>query len=139
VTKTTLHRLGYRVDEWDRDVTNYLKELERSGKPVVLGGDLNTSHKPMDMYNIKNIRKEFVEVTLSLRESFIKMMDSGFIDTFRYFSFEFIDFYNTDYVLIGSSTQTCRNIQLGRHLKEGRRIKDSELTISLHPKAYLSM
>ncbi|RID67448.1 hypothetical protein BRARA_D02529, partial [Brassica rapa] len=35
-----LKRLSYRVEEWDRTLSNYIKELEKT-KPVVLTGDLN--------------------------------------------------------------------------------------------------
>lgn len=47
-----LWRLDYRTKEWDVDLHNYLKHLEKSkGKPVVLSGDLNVAHKTLDVYN----------------------------------------------------------------------------------------
>ena len=53
-----LKRLGYRVNEWDADFQDYLKELEvQSGKPVVLTGDLNVAHKEMDVYDPKGKEK----------------------------------------------------------------------------------
>ena len=49
-----LHRLTYRVEEWDVDFQAYLKELEKdSGKPVVLCGDLNVAHKEIDIFGPK--------------------------------------------------------------------------------------
>jgi exodeoxyribonuclease III len=40
-----LERLAYRVNDWDREFQQYLKNLEVSkGKPVVLCGDLNVAH-----------------------------------------------------------------------------------------------
>ena len=43
-----LKRIDYRL-EWDRDFFSYLRELEKS-KPVVLGGDMNVAHCPMDVH-----------------------------------------------------------------------------------------
>ena len=47
-----LHRLEYRVNEWDKDFHNYLKEdLEIAyKKPVILCGDLNVAHEPIDVW-----------------------------------------------------------------------------------------
>lgn len=40
-----LDRLSYRINEWDVDFHNYLKELENTrGKPVIITGDLNVAH-----------------------------------------------------------------------------------------------
>jgi AP endonuclease-1 len=38
-----LKRIEYRINEWDRDFTRYLKALEKK-KPVILAGDLNVTH-----------------------------------------------------------------------------------------------
>ena len=39
---SNLHRINYRVKEWDADFFAYLKHVETSkGKPVILAGDLN--------------------------------------------------------------------------------------------------
>ncbi len=42
-----LKRLAYR-QEWDLAFFNYLKNLEQT-KPVVVCGDLNVAHKPIDL------------------------------------------------------------------------------------------
>ena len=36
-------KLQYRTEEWDRDFTEYLLDLEKK-KPVILCGDLNVAH-----------------------------------------------------------------------------------------------
>ena len=53
-----LKRLPYRVDEWDPDFHKYLKdELEIGfGKPVILCGDLNVAHNPIDIFDKKKQR-----------------------------------------------------------------------------------
>lgn len=53
-----LDRLDYRVKEWDLDFQQYLKNLETSkGKPVILCGDLNVAHHPIDIYKTKGMEK----------------------------------------------------------------------------------
>ena len=48
-----LQRLDYRVNEWDKDFQRFLKEeLEVGvGKPVILCGDLNVAHHPIDIFD----------------------------------------------------------------------------------------
>ena len=47
-----LHRLEYRVNSWDKDFHNFLKEeLENEHKkPVILAGDLNVAHHEIDIH-----------------------------------------------------------------------------------------
>ena len=45
-----LKRLDYRIQEWDRDFTRYLKALEKR-KPVILAGDLNVAHNEIDIFD----------------------------------------------------------------------------------------
>ena len=47
-----LVRIDYRTKEWDTDFKTYLGTLEN--KNVIVAGDLNVSHKDMDIYNAKN-------------------------------------------------------------------------------------
>ena len=47
-----LKRHSYRIDEWNVDFHAYLKKLEEfTGKPVILTGDLNVAHQPLDIYS----------------------------------------------------------------------------------------
>ena len=48
-----LKRLNYRVDEWDVDFFKYITDLEKTGKAVILTGDLNCAHKDIDIYDPK--------------------------------------------------------------------------------------
>ena len=77
-----LARLDYRM-EWEDDFRAYLKKLEET-KPVIICGDLNVAHKEIDLKNPKTNRKN-AGFTDEERACFTKVLESGFIDTFRYF------------------------------------------------------
>ena len=81
-SQNELKRLDYRM-QWEDDFKAYLKKLEES-KPVVLCGDLNVAHKEIDLKNPKTNRKN-AGFTDEEREKMTKLLDDGFIDTFRYF------------------------------------------------------
>jgi exodeoxyribonuclease-3 len=78
----SLARLPYR-QQWDRDFLAYLKKLERR-KPVVFCGDLNVSHKEIDLTNFKANKKN-AGFTIEERAGFDAFVAAGFIDTFREF------------------------------------------------------
>lgn len=81
-SKDKLLRLDYRMI-WEDEFLKYLKNLEKS-KPVILCGDLNVAHKEIDLKNPKtNTRNP--GFTIEERNKFTNLLDSGFIDTFRYF------------------------------------------------------
>jgi exodeoxyribonuclease III len=77
-----LKRLGYR-QTWDAAFLNYLKNLEKS-KPVIVCGDLNVAHKPIDLAR----PKENYNKSAGFMQEEIDGMDAytsnGFTDTFRY-------------------------------------------------------
>ncbi len=77
-----LTRLDYRM-KWEKDFLLYLEELRRD-KPVVFGGDLNVAHNEIDLRNPKSNQKN-AGFTPDERARFTKLLDSGFIDTFRHF------------------------------------------------------
>ena len=81
-SQNELARLSYRM-EWEDVFLAYLKKLEEK-KPVVVCGDLNVAHKEIDLKNPKTNRKN-AGFTDEEREKFSVLLDSGFIDTFRYF------------------------------------------------------
>ncbi len=81
-SQNELKRLDYRM-QWEDDFRNYLVELD-SKKPVIVCGDLNVAHKEIDLKNPKTNRKN-AGFTDEERNKFTKFLDSGFIDTFRYF------------------------------------------------------
>ena len=81
--KRDLSRLDYRMT-WEDDFKNYLKKLEQT-KPVVVCGDFNVAHEEIDIKNAKaNIGN--AGFTYEERDKFTKLLESGFIDTFRYYN-----------------------------------------------------
>ncbi len=81
-SQNELARLDYRM-KWEDDFREYLKALEKN-KPVILCGDLNVAHKEIDLKNPSTNRKN-AGFTDDEREKFTTLLNSGFIDTFRYF------------------------------------------------------
>lgn len=77
-----LRRLDYRM-EWEEAFRAYLKRLEEK-KPVVVCGDLNVAHQEIDLKNPKSNRKN-AGFTDEERAKFSTLLESGFVDTFRYF------------------------------------------------------
>ncbi|WP_195939620.1 exodeoxyribonuclease III [Romboutsia sp. 1001713B170131_170501_G6] len=82
-SQSELKRLEYRM-KWEDDFRNYLLELNAK-KPVVICGDLNVAHKEIDLKNPKTNRKN-AGFTDEERNKFTEFLDSGFIDTYRYFN-----------------------------------------------------
>ena len=81
-SKDGLLRLDYRMI-WEDEFRNYLKKLEES-KPVVLCGDLNVAHKEIDLKNPKTNTRN-AGFTIEERNKMSELLNSGFIDTYRYF------------------------------------------------------
>lgn len=81
-SQNELARLPYRMT-WEEDFLTYLKSLEQK-KPVVYCGDLNVAHKEIDLKNPKTNHHN-AGFTDEERACFSKVLESGFIDTFRYF------------------------------------------------------
>jgi len=77
-----LARLDYRR-RWDADFLAFLRRLERR-KPVVVCGDFNVSHKPIDLANPKSNERN-AGFTAEERAGFGALVDAGFVDTFREF------------------------------------------------------
>ncbi len=82
-SKRGLERLPYRTKEWDCDFLSYLKKLEKK-KPVVFCGDLNVAHREIDLTNPKSNMKNH-GFTPEERAGFDKVVEAGFLDTFREF------------------------------------------------------
>ncbi len=77
-----LTRLSYRM-EWEAAFRSYLKKLEEH-KPVIFCGDLNVAHKEIDLKNPRTNRHN-AGFTDEERGCFTKVLESGFVDTFRHF------------------------------------------------------
>ena len=80
-SQTELTRLDYRMT-WEDDFKNYLIQLNNK-KPVILCGDLNVAHNEIDLKNPKTNKKNS-GFTKEERDKFTQLLESGFIDTFRY-------------------------------------------------------
>ena len=89
--KRDLSRLDYRMT-WEDDLKAYLKKLEEK-KPVVVCGDFNVAHTEMDIKNAK-ANMGNAGFTDEERGKFTKLLQSGFIDTFRYYNPETKDAYS---------------------------------------------
>ena len=77
-----LRRLHYRMT-WEDDFRHYLKHLELT-KPVIVCGDLNVAHEEIDIKNPKTNHHN-PGFTDEERQKMTALLNSGFIDTFRYF------------------------------------------------------
>lgn len=77
-----LRRLDYRM-RWEDDFRKYVLKLDKL-KPVVICGDLNVAHNEIDLKNPQSNHKN-AGFTDEEREKFSFLLNSGFIDTFRYF------------------------------------------------------
>ena len=86
-----LARLDYRM-KWEEDFKSYLLELDKK-KPVIVCGDLNVAHKEIDLKNPKTNRKN-AGFSDEEREKMTKLLESGFVDSFRYFYPDKTDIYS---------------------------------------------
>ena len=76
-----LARIQHRL-KWDDAFRNYLCRLDEA-KPVIACGDLNVAHKEIDLKNPSSNRGN-AGFSDEERESFGKLLDAGFTDSFRY-------------------------------------------------------
>ncbi|ADQ15146.1 exodeoxyribonuclease III [Halanaerobium hydrogeniformans] len=81
--KSSKERLNYKLDFYDATL-EYAEELREEGKGVVVSGDYNTAHHPLDLKNpdANKNTSGFLEIE---REWLDKLENHGFIDTYRYF------------------------------------------------------
>lgn len=80
-SKRELERLEYR-QVWEDTIRKYLLELNKT-KSVIICGDLNVAHKEIDLKNpITNHHS--AGFTDEERNKMTELLNSGFIDSFRY-------------------------------------------------------
>jgi len=77
-----LVNLDYRTKEWDVAFRNYLNKLGEL-KPVILCGDLNVAHTSIDLKNDKSNYNKSAGYTQAEIDEFDKLLESGFIDSYR--------------------------------------------------------
>ncbi|HLR64288.1 MAG TPA: exodeoxyribonuclease III [Pseudogracilibacillus sp.] len=85
-----LKRLTYRL-EWEDRLYNHIHALEKE-KPVIICGDLNVAHQAIDLKNDK-ANKGNSGFTNEERNKLSRLLESGFIDSFRYFYPDEHDWY----------------------------------------------
>ena len=76
-----LARIDHRL-EWDEAFRNYLKALD-AHKSVIVCGDLNVAHQEFDLKNPASNRGS-AGFSDEERDSFGKLLDAGFTDSFRF-------------------------------------------------------
>ncbi len=86
-----LTRLEYRM-QWEEAFLAYIKKLEEQ-KPVIYCGDLNVAHQEIDLKNPKTNHRN-AGFTDEERACFTKVLESGFVDTFRHFYPNMTDIYS---------------------------------------------
>jgi len=77
-----LRRLDYRM-RWDKAFRKHLADLEKNGKPVIFCGDLNVAHQEIDIARPKENRQS-AGFSDEERASFTRLLESGFVDSFRH-------------------------------------------------------
>jgi AP endonuclease-1 len=68
--------------KWDPQLRNYVKELD-SKKPVILSGDMNVSHQPIDLANPKTNTRN-AGFTQEERDGMTALLEEGYVDSFRH-------------------------------------------------------
>lgn len=81
-SKRELERLDYRM-VWEDAFRAYLNELKKK-KAVLVCGDMNVAHKEIDLKNPKT-NHHSAGFTDEERGKMTELLNSGWIDTFRYF------------------------------------------------------
>ncbi len=85
-------RLAYKMKFYD-DFLKYCEKLKENGKSIIICGDVNTAHKEIDLKNPKANSKK--SGFLPAERAWIdKLLEYGYIDTFRYVNGDEIDRYS---------------------------------------------
>ena len=81
--KASKDRLKFKLDFYDYFLEKIL-ELKQAGRRIIICGDFNTAHKEIDLTRAKE--NENVSGFLPIERKWMdKFVESGFIDTFRFF------------------------------------------------------
>jgi len=85
-------RLAYKMGFYERFLDHIL-DLRKQGKSIVVCGDVNTAHQPIDLARPKANEKTSGFLPME-REWQDKLLASGFIDTFRHVHGDKVDRYS---------------------------------------------
>jgi exodeoxyribonuclease-3 len=80
-TKRELERLPLKR-QWDKALLEHTQELQKA-KPVIVCGDFNIAHQPIDLANPKQ-NEHNAGFTAEERADFDQFVKAGFVDTFRH-------------------------------------------------------
>ena len=78
-----MKRLEYR-SEWDAAFKSYVSKLAKGGTPVIITGDLNVAHQPIDLARPKENYNKTSGYTQTEIDGLDALMSAGFVDTFRH-------------------------------------------------------
>lgn len=130
-SKRELARLGYRM-KWEDDFREYLKKLDQK-KPVIFCGDMNVAHQEIDIKNPQSNRHN-AGFTDEERGKFTELLNSGFIDTYRYFRPEQRDDYTWwSYMFNARAKNVGWRID---YFCVSDRFKDSLKSAAIHPEVF---
>ena len=123
-----LTRLDYRM-AWEDAFRAYVLGLEKD-KPVILCGDMNVAHKPIDLKNPKtNVNN--AGFTQQERDKMTLLLDSGYIDTFRHFHPEETGAYSWwSYMFHAREKNAGWRID---YFLASRRLEDKLVSACIHP------
>jgi len=82
--KARAERLKYKMDFYEATL-EYFKNLLDQGKRIVVAGDYNTAHKPIDLAHPKQNEKTSGFLPIE-RDWIDRWIETGFIDIFRQFN-----------------------------------------------------
>lgn len=77
-----LSRLDMRL-EWEERFLGHVRRLDKQ-KPVIICGDLNVAHRPIDLKNAR-ANEGNAGYTDEERACMTRLLEAGFTDSFRYF------------------------------------------------------
>ena len=123
-----LTRLSYRM-AWEDAFRAYVLGLEKD-KPVILCGDMNVAHQPIDLKNPKtNVNN--AGFTQQERDKMTALLDSGYIDTFRHFHPEETGAYSWwSYMYHAREKNAGWRID---YFLASRRLEDKLVSACIHP------
>lgn len=79
-------RVDYKLEFYDY-LFNYIDEIRKNGKPIIVCGDYNTAHHPIDLAR-PDENKDTSGFLPEERVKLDKIIELGYIDTFRHFNKE---------------------------------------------------
>ena len=123
-----LTRLDYRM-AWEDAFRASVLGLEKD-KPVILCGDMNVAHKPIDLKNPKtNVNN--AGFTQQERDKMTLLLESGYIDTFRHFHPEETGAYSWwSYMYHAREKNAGWRID---YFLASRRLEDKLVSACIHP------